>query len=49
MYATQIFFMTILRFIQNGLILLYQGIYNNLKRVPKYDITSDRINSLIEF
>ena len=38
-----------MRFVQNGLIILYQDIHYNSKRDPTYDITSDRRKSLIDF
>ena len=43
------FFIINLRFIMNGFIHLYQDIHNNLKRNSKYDITSNRRKSSIEF
>ena len=42
-------FITNFKFVQNGLILLYQDILNILNHDPTYDITSNRRKVFIEF
>ena len=48
MYATQIFFITLLRFVWNGFIYLYRDILNKLYCDPINNITRDRKKSSIE-
>ena len=49
MHVKQVFFITNLRFVWYGLILLYQELCNNLKWDPTCDITCDIREALIDF